>query len=342
MSFSVGVKNISATSPVYIVAEGADAHLGSVATAKEMILQAKLAGADAIKWQHHLPDEEMLRDIPSSTNMQEPLYDFLERNALSLDQHVDLKKFSDSVGIQYICTPFSYKAADELYQADLLDVIKIGSGEMTDIPSLVKMAKFGKPMIVSTGMATLEEIDETYDALIAEGVDLVLMNCVSEYPPKYDDINLYVIETMIDRYPKAQIGHSDHTPTLFTAFGATMLGARVLEKHVILDKRIPGPDQSVSIDFRELQELVQGVRILEAASGSDKKVHADEAQIRAWAFRSVVTTRAITKGTILTQDMLWSKRPGTGIPAKKMTDLIGMRATKDIKENVLIRWEDVE
>ncbi|MFL2496231.1 MAG: N-acetylneuraminate synthase family protein [Porticoccaceae bacterium] len=341
-SFKISNRHVGENHPTFIIAEGGDAHLGSVDLAKEMIRLAKLAGSDAIKFQHHLPYEEMLRESPTSDNMEEPLYDFLVKNALTIGQHIELKNYCDEIGIQYMCTPFSYKAALELNDAGILDVIKIGSGEMTDIPSLLRMAKFNKPMIVSTGMCTFDEIDETYHALTNAGVSLALTNCVSEYPPVYEDINLHVINKMQERYPKAIVGHSDHTPTLFTCFGAVMLGAKIIEKHVIVNKLTPGPDQSVSIDFNELRQLVDGIRILEASSGDEKKVHEKEGDIRAWAFRSLVSCCEIKKGQVITDEMIWSKRPGTGIPSKKMVEVIGRVAARDIQENKLLSWEDFE
>jgi N-acetylneuraminate synthase len=340
-SFNVGSRLVGDGAPAFIVAEGCDNHMGDLRVAKEMSLRAKLAGADAIKFQHHLPEEEMLPDTPMSKNMAEPLFDFLKKYALSLNQHRELKAYCDEIGILYMCTPFSYKAAQELVEARLINVIKIGSGEMTDIPSLLKMADFGIPMIVSTGMCEVGEIEETYNALIGKGVQLGLMNCVSEYPPVYEDINLNFIGVMRQRFPKAVIGHSDHTPTLFTCYAAVGVGGKIIEKHVILSKLTPGPDQSVSIDFDELAELVRGIRIVEASSGSVRRVHEKEKEIREWAFRSVVSTRAIKRGETLTQEMLWTKRPGTGIPSKEMPKLIGKKAARDIGANRLVAWEDL-
>ena len=340
-SFKIANRTVGDDHPVFIIAEGGDAHLGSIDLAKEMIRLARLSGADAIKFQHHLPYEEMLEDSPTSDNMKEPLYDFLVKNALTIHQHIELKEYCDEIGIQYMCTPFSYAAAVELNDAGILDAIKIGSGEMTDIPSLLKMTKFKKPMIVSTGMCTLDEIEETYSALIEAGAELALTNCVSEYPPVYEDINLHVINRMQDMFGAAVIGHSDHTPTLYTCFGAVMLGAKIVEKHVIVNKLTPGPDQSVSIDFNELRQLVDGIRILEAASGDDKKIHEKEADIRAWAFRSLVSCCEIKKGQVISQDMVWSKRPGTGIPSKDMCKVIGRTAARNIENNVLLSWKDI-
>lgn len=341
MEIRIGNRLISPASPAYIIAEGCDNHLGNPDTAKEMARQARLAGADAIKFQHHLPDEEMLPDIPMSDNFEIPLYEFLKKYALKLEQHIELKRYCESIGIQYLCTPFSYKAAEELNGIGV-DAFKIGSGEMTDIPSLVRISKFGKPMIVSTGMCTYEEIDRTYNALISAGAQLMLTNCVSEYPPDYGDINLRVIETMIKRYPGALIGHSDHTPDLYTCFAAIPLGAKLIEKHVILDKRQPGPDQSVSIDFRDLAQLVDGIRRIEASLGTEKLVHQREQQIREWAFRSIVSLRDIKSGDTISGDMIWAKRPGTGIPSRFRDQIIGRKAVRDIKANKLIHWEDME
>jgi len=337
----VGKKKIGQNYPVYIIAEGCDNHLGSIDKAKEMVRQAKSAGADAIKFQHHIPDEEMLPDVPKSGNFDLPLYEFLKKYALRLNEHIELKKYCESIEMQYLCTPFSLKAAEELNEIGL-DAFKIGSGEMADIPTLEKIANFGKPMIVSTGMSSFSEIDRTYNALDKLGTALVLMNCTSEYPPVYEDINLGVIKKMIQRYPKAIIGHSDHTPDLYTCFAAVAMGACVIEKHVILDKQQHGPDQSVSIDFSELVNLVDGIRKIEAALGDEKKVHDKEKEIREWAYRSLVSAREIFAGENITEDMISSKRPGVGIPSYSRGKVIGRRAKRNIPANVLISWKDLE
>lgn len=328
--------------PVYVIAEGCDNHMGDLDVAKEMALQAKLAGADCIKFQHHLPDEEMLPDVPMSSNFDIPLYEFLKLHALKLEQHIQLKEYCDKIGITYLCTPFSYKAAWELDDAGIAYAFKIGSGEMTDIPSLLKIAKFEKPMIISSGMCTLKELDRTYFALKKTGVPLAFTNCLSEYPPIYEDVNLGVLNMMAGRYPEVVIGHSDHTPDLFTCYAAVALGASIVEKHVILNKTIPGPDQSVSIDFNELHQLVDGVHKIEKALGNEKCVRPKEEDIRKWAFRSLVSTRDIRKGEMITEDMIWSKRPGTGIPSYRMPEFIGKKAVRNIKNNSLLSYEDFE
>lgn len=335
----IGNRKIGPDHPVYVIAEGCDNHMGDMDVAKEMCRQAKLAGADCIKFQHHLPDEEMLPDVPMSSNFDEPLYEFLKQHALTLNQHIELMNYCKEIGIEYLCTPFSLKAAYELDTIGV-DAFKIGSGEMTDIPTLVRIARLGKPMIISTGMCTLDEIQRTYDVLSQAGVPLAFTNCLSEYPPKYEDINLKFIGEMQKHFPDAVIGHSDHTPDIYTCFGAVALGASIIEKHVILDKRTPGPDQSVSIDFEDLYHLVDGIRKIESAMGDQKKVHPGEEPIRSWAFRSLVTKCPIKKGQRIEEDMIWSKRPGTGIPSYWMKEVIGKYAAQDIEENVLLKEED--
>lgn len=339
--FQINGRKIGDGKPVYVIAEGCDNHMGNMDDAKEMCRQAKLAGADCIKFQHHLPDEEMLKDVPMSSNFDIPLYDFLKLHALTLDQHIELKNYCEEIGIQYLCTPFSLKAAYELNEIGV-DAFKIGSGEMTDIPSLIKIAELGKPMIISTGMSTLDEVQRTYDALIPIGTPIAFTNCLSEYPPKYEDVNLNVIGEMKKRFPMATIGHSDHTPDLYTCYAAVALGATMIEKHVILSKQTPGPDQTVSIDFHDLYQLCDGVHKVEKALGNTKCVHEKEKTIREWAFRSIVTKCKINAGQMITADMIWSKRPGTGIPSYKMDEVIGKIATKNIEENVLLKEEDFE
>lgn len=326
----------------YIIAEACDNHMGDLSVAKRMALQAKLAGANCVKYQHHLPDEEMLPDVPMSANFDIPLYEFLKLHALRLEDHVELKKYCDEIGITYLCTPFSYKAACELEEAGLAYAFKIGSGEMTDIPSLKRIAEFGKPMIISSGMCTLEELDRTYNALKGTGVSLAFTNCLSEYPPIYEDVNLGVLKQMQQRYPDVVIGHSDHTPDLYTCYAAVAFGACIIEKHVILNKMISGPDQTVSIDFMELHSLVDGCQKVYKSIGNEKKIRPKEEAIRQWAFRSIVSTCEIKAGTVITQDMIWSKRPGTGIPSWKMDEFIGKTAIRDIAKNVLVKEEDFQ
>lgn len=341
MDLQIGDFKIGKDQPVFIIAEACDNHLGDMNAANEMIRQAKLAGVDCIKFQHHLPEEEMLRDIPMSDNFEEPLYDFLIKHALSLSQHRDLKAYCEDIGITYLCTPFSYKAALELKSIGV-ETFKIGSGEMTDLVSLEKIAALGNAMILSTGMSNLDEIRRTYRWMKKWNVIFAFMNCTSEYPPVYSDINLGVIKLLMEEFPDIVVGHSDHTPDLFTSFAAVAMGAKIIEKHIILDKRTPGPDQSVSIDMRDLGELVEGIRKIEAALGDKKEVHEREQTIRRWAFRSIVTTVDIQAGTVLTSEMFTTKRPGTGIPSHELPNFIGKTTKRFLAKNTLLKRKDID
>lgn len=332
---------IGPDAPCFIIAEACDNHLGNLEAAKEMVRQAKACGADAIKFQHHLPDEEMLKEgVPMSANFNMPLYEFLKRYALKLEQHYELFRYCRDLGIIYLCTPFSKKAAEEINEMGV-SAFKIGSGELTDLPTLKVIASFGKPMILSTGMAEWDEINETVNTLRPINDQLILMNCTSEYPARHSDINLAVIRELQQRY-QVVVGHSDHTPDIYTCIAAVAMGAKLLEKHFILDRRQPGPDQSVSIEPYELYELVQAVRRVEDALGNEKTVHEREKPIRAWAHRSVVSLRPISKGTRITEAMVWTKRPGSGIPAKYLDQVISRVAKVDIPHNHLIQWEELE
>lgn len=331
---------ITSDRPPYIIAEGADAHYGSLARAKEMIERAVEAGVDAIKFQHHIPDAEMLPDVPTSRNMDVPLFEFLSRNALSIDQHKELSELAHDLGITYLCTPFSSKAAIELNDHLKLAAFKIGSGELTDLPTLGVIADMGLPMIVSTGMAEVAEIDTTYHFLMSRAVPLILMNCTSAYPPSYRDIKLGFISVMKGRYAGAVVGHSDHTPSILTSLGAVVLGARVIEKHVTVDTSLTGPDADVSITFEQLAELVQSAKVLYEASGSSKTVLDSEREIQAWARRSIVYLQDLPAGHVLTAKDIWGKRPGTGVPAQHMFEFVGRRLLKPVSYNQLLTASD--
>ena len=324
----------------YVIAEAADAHYGSLDRAKEMVIQAKIAGANAIKFQHHIPDAEMLRDIPLSGNMKEPLYDFLVKNALKIEQHVELNSFCIQNSIDYLCTPFSLTAALELESNIDLPAYKIGSGEMLDHPTIKEIMKFGKPMIISTGMSTIEEIDLTYEIVKNHNPGLVMMNCTSAYPPNYSDIHISFTKDMVNRYPKAVIGFSDHSPGFEVVLAAFVLGAKVIEKHITLSHELSGPDQSVSIDFYDLKKMIEQLKNLALALKSKKEIHPTEIEIRSWAHRSLVYNYDLKKSEKLKIGDIWGKRPGTGVPSRFIDDYIDKILKHDVFQNTLLTDED--
>jgi len=338
MNFMEKIKSKS----FYIIAEAADAHYGSLDRAKKMILNAKISGADAIKFQHHIPDAEMLRDLPMSGNMKEPLYEFLLRNALNIHQHAELAKFCKQNLIDYLCTPFSLKAAFELENNIDLPAYKIGSGEMLDHPTIKEIMKFKKPMILSTGMSTVEEIDLTYDELKDHIPGVILMNCTSAYPPNYSDIHISFTKDMLARYPKAIIGFSDHSPGYEVVLASFVLGAKVIEKHVTLSHEFSGPDQSVSIDFSDLDKMIKQLTNLSLAINAKKEIHQTEVEIRNWAHRSLVYNLDLAQGSTLKSGDIWGKRPGTGVPSRFIDRYIGKTLIRNVLENTLLSDEDFQ
>ena len=325
---------------IFIIAEGADAHYGDMDRAKLMCRLALKSQANAIKFQHHLPDQEMLREIPTSSNMKEPLYDFLVKNALSIEQHVELSNYCKEIGIEYLCTPFSWAAAKELEDAIGPRMYKIGSGELTDLPTLEKIASFGKPMIVSTGMSEIWEIERTYNLLIDKVPQLILMNCTSAYPPTLGDVRLGVISKLQSLFPRALIGHSDHTNSIYTSIGAMSLGAKYIEKHVTVDEDLEGPDQLVSISFSELEKLVDASKIISNSLSAEKTLLESEKPIQAWARRSLVYLKNLNEGEKIKEGDIWGKRPGTGIPSANLNEYLGKTLSRGVSKDTLVSKED--
>jgi sialic acid synthase SpsE len=322
--------------PVVTIAEAACEHLGSLEVAKRMVEAAKGAGADIIKFQLHLTDEM----IPGSIQFWGgSMDDVLARYNLSVDDHRELIHYCDKVGIQYLCTPFCARAADLLNELGVA-AFKTGSGELTNLPMLRHIARLGKPMIVSTGMATFEEIGAAVDALNEMQAHFILTHCTSAYPPRYEEINLRVITRLRERFG-ILVGHSDHTPDIWTALAAAVIGACVIEKHFTLDRSLRGPDYSVSLEPQEFAEMVGALRKIEAALGAEKRIHANEQPVRKWAHHSVVSVCDIPAGAVLTPHMLGVKRPGRGVPARYLEDFYGRVAARAIRPNTLISWPDV-
>jgi N,N'-diacetyllegionaminate synthase len=329
---------VSDDAPVVVIAEAACEHLGDVGVARRMVDVAAAAGVDVIKFQHHVPEEM----IPGSIQFWGgSMDDVLERWNLSLEEHVDLMAQCEAAGIQYLCTPFSAAAARQL-DAIGVPAFKTGSGELTNLPMQREIAAMGKPMIVSTGMATLEEIDRTVEALRAAEATFMLTNCTSAYPPRYDQLNLRLIPALRERYG-VLVGHSDHTPEGVSALAAVALGARVVEKHFTLDRKHGGPDRDVSLEPPALRDLVSSIRKVEAALGSaEKRIYAEEEVVRSWAHHSVATVRDIVAGRPIEAADVAVKRPGSGIPARFLDDVVGRVAGRDIGRDTPLQWADLE
>jgi N,N'-diacetyllegionaminate synthase len=336
----VGRREIGDGQPCYVIAEACVNHNGDFDVAVQLVEEAHAAGADAVKFQLHYPEHEMVEQaLPGSSNFDKPLGEILAETHLTEEQHAELRDRCTELGIEYLCTAYCREAADVLAGLGM-PAFKIGSGETLNFPLLRWIARHGRPMIVSTGMATLEEVDAMVDVMRATGVPFAITHCTSEYPPVYEDINLDLIPFYRERYD-IPVGHSDHTPDITTSVAAATLGATIVEKHFTLDRDQAGPDHKVSIEPDELRELVRELRIVERARGDRKTVFEREREIRAWAHHSVVTIAPVAAGEAFSERNTWVKRPGTGIPAARLDDVLGRQAARDLVADTLVAWDDV-
>lgn len=328
--------------PPLIIAEACINHEGDIAIARSMVYMAHAMGADCIKFQIHVLEDEMLREAPQSDNFAEPLWDTLERTNLTLDEHAELKSLCEQLGIWYLCTTFSRKGTDLLEKLGV-DFYKTGSGELTNLPLIEHVARTGKPLIMSTGMSTTEEVRESVELVQSLGTPLVLTHCVSIYPCPPERVNLGMIPRYMDMF-HVPVGSSDHTRDAYTGIGAVALGACCVEKHFTLDKMAPGPDHASSLEPHELGQLVRGARAVFEAMGSERRIFEEEEQIVAWARESVVSVAPIAAGEAIGADKVWVKRPSPGdgvVPARDLARVIGRVAATDIPADTQIRWDQL-
>ncbi len=331
-------RSIGEGEPCFIIAEAGINHNGNIVLAKRLIDAAKEAGADAVKFQTHLAQHEMLSQGPTAGYVGESLFDLLKRVELSKEDHIELKRRAIEKQVMFLSTPFSREAVDLLEQVGV-EAYKVGSGEMTNFPLLKYIASKGKPVILSTGMSSIDEIRETVNFLKGLTGDLVILHCISSYPPKYEDLNIKFIN-VLQREFRIPVGFSDHSTGIYPSLAAVALGACVIERHFTTDRNLPGPDQKASLTPAEFAEMVKGIRIVEKVLGNTRVVTPEEQEIQKMARESVVSQVDIPQGTILKRDMVWVKRPGTGIPAKDLDKVIGRKSKVHIKANSLISWED--
>ena len=328
--------------PPLIIAEACINHEGDIDIAKKMIDVAYAMGVDCIKFQIHVLENEMLREAPQSDNFDEPLWDTLERTNFSMEEHSHLIDYCKKLGIWYLCTPFSKDGVDMLEELDV-DFYKTGSGEMTNLPLIEYIANKGKPMIVSTGMCEVDEIEETVNLVKSIGTPLIITHCTSAYPCPYERVNLGMIPIYEQKFG-IPVGLSDHSTGIYTSLGAVALGSALIEKHFTLDKMQKGPDHPSSIEPYELGELVKGSKAIFKAKGSEKKIFEEEKQIIKWARESVVSEKEIRAGEIITEEMVWVKRPGPNsdsIPAKDLNKVIGAKALVNISKGKQIKRDEI-
>ena len=319
-TITIGDRLIGDGHPLFVIAEGGINHSGDMDKAIMLVDAAAESGADAIKFQYHLAEDEMLPGGFSAGYIGGSFFDLMKSVELSFEQNLELKEYAESKGLIFLSTPFSREATDLLDKLGV-QAFKTGSGELTNLPLQGHIARIGKPMIISTGMSTMEDIRETFDFVTAINPEVIILHCVSTYPTPYSDMSLNVIGELRRTLPVPS-GFSDHSPGIFAPLAAAALGANVIEKHFTIDRSWPGPDQAGSLEPHELAEVVKGVRAIESGLSATKRVTSEEVDVQKMARESVVSLLAIPAGSSITEDMIWVKRPGTGIPAREYWNIV--------------------
>lgn len=341
-------KLIGKGEPCFIIAEAGVNHNGDVNIAKKLISVAKKTGADAVKFQTFKAEEIVTRSAEKAgyqkemTSFNESQYDMLKRLELSEKDFEELSTLAHEKGILFMSSPFDKGSVDLLSELGV-SAFKIPSGEITNFPLVKHIAKKGKPIILSTGMATLEEVEEALEIIREEGRnDIILLHCISSYPANIEDMNLKALVALGSIF-KLPVGLSDHSLGITIPIAAAALGACVVEKHFTLDKNLPGPDHKASLESDELRQMIKAIRDVEKALGNGiKKLTSDEERIKKATRRTIMAKVDIPVGTVIAEGMLEVKRPGIGLEPKYLAMVIGKRTKQDIKENEPICLEMLE
>lgn len=331
-------------SKVVIIAEAGVNHNGSFEMACRLADEAKRAGADYVKFQTGIPENvisvraEQAEYQKHNTGTSESQLDMVRKIMLRPDDFKSLKEYCDSIGIRFLSTPFDLDSIDILKPLEM-DLWKIPSGEITNLPYLRKIASMGQPVVMSTGMSRLGEVDDAVGVLLDGDLTLdmiTLLHCNTEYPTPYTDVNLRAMLTLRDAIG-CRVGYSDHTLGIEVPVAAVAMGAEVIEKHFTLDKTLPGPDHVASLEPAELKAMVSAIRHTEAALGSGRKdVSPSERKNIAIARKSIIAARPISKGERFSHDNLTVKRPGNGISPMLWDTVVGLEAPRDFEPDELI------
>ncbi|MCB4755555.1 MAG: N-acetylneuraminate synthase [Elusimicrobia bacterium] len=344
----IGKRQLSADDPIFIIAEAGVNHNGDLALAKRLVEEAKRAGADCVKFQTFKAEEIVTHGAPKanyqlrSTDPTVSQLNMLKKLELPKEAFSKLIRHCKAMEIQFLSTPYSFHDIDLLDELGV-EAFKVASGQLTEWPFLTYMARKGKPMIISTGMSTLEDVRGAVQAVRQGGnEEFILLQCTTNYPSQLEDAHLRVIETLKNEF-HVPVGYSDHTVGSLAILGAVALGASVIEKHFTLDRHMPGPDHSSSIEPKELSQLVQQIRDLEKALGNrDKMLSPIEIKNAAAMKRSLVSAQFIARGTRFALPMLTFKRPATGISPQHMEKIIGKEALCDIPPDTIVTYEMVK
>ncbi len=328
--------------PVFIIAEIGSVHDGKMDLAKSLIEAAAECGTDAVKFQTHIAAAETLKDAPMPKYFQaEPRYQYFERTGFSVEEWKEIKTHCEKNNVEFISSPFSIEAVELLEEVGMKRY-KIPSGEVTNLPMLQVVAATKKPVIISSGMSSWEELDKAIKTIQAVHNNITVLQCTSEYPCPPEAVGLNVMSEMIERY-KLPVGLSDHTLTPYATFAAVALGATVIEKHFALSRSMYGSDAKHSLEPVEFKDMVQGIRAITAMLENpvDKSSTEKFTEMKLIFEKSVVSVTAIPKGTVITADMIGIKKPGNGIPAAQFDMVVGSTTAKNIEADTLLKEEDI-
>jgi sialic acid synthase SpsE len=337
----IGSRVIGLDHAPLVIAEIGINHEGDINKAYTMIDDAHAAGCECVKFQCHVIDDEMIPNNVIPGNAKESIWNIMDRCKLSEREDYQLKQYAESRGMIYLSTPFSRAAADRLEKMGV-SAYKIGSGECNNYPLVEHIARFKKPVILSTGMNDIHSVAISEAILKQYQIPYALMHCTSMYPTPYGKVRLGAISELQENFPNAVLGLSDHSIGNYTCLGAVVLGARILEKHFTSDKTWPGPDVSISIDPVELKDLILGSRAIFQSLGGRKQILPEEQPTIDFAYACVVTIRPIQKGDTFSETNIWVKRPGTGpIKAVKYGEIVGKKAARAIGVDTQLAWNDI-
>jgi N,N'-diacetyllegionaminate synthase len=326
-----------------IIAEAGVNHNGDINIAKKLVDAATDAGVDYVKFQTFKADKLVNKDAKQAdyqienTGVVESQYQMLKRLELTDENHHILIDYCDKKGVKFLSTAFDFESIEFL--KDKLDFYKIPSGEITNLPYLIKVAKLKLPIVMSTGMANMQEVKEALAVLIAHGInkeDVTILHCNTEYPTPMKDVNLLAMKT-IEKELGVEIGYSDHTLGIEIPIAAVTLGATVIEKHFTIDKTMEGPDHKASLEPNELKAMVAGIRAIELAMGNGIKTPSESEQKNIKVARkSLVALTDIKEGEVFNESNITVKRPGTGISPMKWNEVLGSRASRNYKADELL------
>lgn len=327
---------------VYIIAEVGVNHNGNIDIAKKMVDEAVQCGVDCIKFQTFIAEQLVSKNTEKAeyqkkqTKFNESQYEMLKRLELSFEDFKTLKEYCDLKKIDFMSTAFDFESIEFLESLNI-HIWKIPSGEITNLPYLIKVAKLNKPVILSTGMSTMEEIKNAFNILKKNGIgEVTILHCTTEYPTPFKDVNLKSMVTIKDQL-NVKVGYSDHTKGIEVPIAAVALGASIIEKHFTLDRNMEGPDHKASLEPDELKMMVDSIRNIEKSLGDGiKRVAESEKKNIEIARKSIVAKKIIKSGDIFTEENITVKRPGNGLSPMKWFDIIGKVAKRDFDEDELI------